>query len=234
MDERNTNGDVVRECLKSDAFLFDIDGTLLNTRDLVHWNALHQAMLEAYGIDTTIEGIAYHGKTDLGILRAALDRAGIRDGQFEANLPTALHVICRDVSKRESQLVTEVCPGIKDLLQFLAEQRKFIGVASGNLESVGWCKIRAAGLQSLFQFGCFSDQCEDRASIFRNAVEHVRSRLGRQSTVCFIGDTPSDIAAAREVGGRIIAAATGIFSRQQLASHQPDLCISRCDELLRP
>ena len=35
---------------ESDAYLFDIDGTLLNTRDLVHWNALNRAMLEVYGV----------------------------------------------------------------------------------------------------------------------------------------------------------------------------------------
>lgn len=55
-----------------DAYFFDIDGTLLVTSDLVHWNGLHKAMLEVYGIDTTIEGLLYHGKTDIAILRNAL------------------------------------------------------------------------------------------------------------------------------------------------------------------
>lgn len=53
--------------------MFDIDGTLLVTGDLVHGNGLRQAMLEAYGVDTTIEGLPNHGKTDIGILRMALD-----------------------------------------------------------------------------------------------------------------------------------------------------------------
>jgi phosphoglycolate phosphatase len=66
----------------ADAYVFDIDGTLLVTKDLVHWNALHQAMLEAYGVDATIEGIQYHGMTDLSILRAAMDRAGISGRAF--------------------------------------------------------------------------------------------------------------------------------------------------------
>jgi len=79
----------------ADAYIFDIDGTLLVTKDLVHWNALHRAMLEAYGVDTTIEGIPYHGMTDLSILRAALDRAEVRDGMFEARLPTALEIVRR-------------------------------------------------------------------------------------------------------------------------------------------
>src|SRR6266853_1034126 len=80
--------------MDADAYLFDIDGTLLVTRDLVHRNALHRAMRDVYGVDTTIDGIAYHGKTDLGILRAALERMGISSTAFEAKLPAALDVIC--------------------------------------------------------------------------------------------------------------------------------------------
>src|SRR5579864_5241710 len=84
--------------MNADAYLFDIDGTLLISRDRVHRNALHQAMREAYGVHTTIDGIAYHGKTDLGILRAALERVEVLGDQFEAHLPAALEVICREVS----------------------------------------------------------------------------------------------------------------------------------------
>src|SRR5205085_7619510 len=90
--------------MDADAYIFDIDGTLLNTRDLVHWNALHQAMLEAYGVDTSIEGISYHGKTDIGILRAALERRGISGQAFEAGLATALATIRREVSAHASEI----------------------------------------------------------------------------------------------------------------------------------
>ena len=65
----------------ADAYLFDIDGTLMRSKDRVHFNALNHAMLEAYGIETTIAGVAYHGKTDPGILRAALERAGLMSRQ---------------------------------------------------------------------------------------------------------------------------------------------------------
>src|ERR1700728_3685184 len=82
--------------MSADAYLFDIDGTLLVSRDGVHRNALHRAMREAYGVDTTIDGIAYHGKTDLGILRAALERVGISGLTFDIKLPHALSVVCRE------------------------------------------------------------------------------------------------------------------------------------------
>src|SRR5215472_6827317 len=79
----------------ADAYLFDIDGTLLTSRDGVHRNALHEAMRQAYGVDTTIDGIAYHGKTDVGILRAAMERVGVTDSKFENSIPLALEVMRR-------------------------------------------------------------------------------------------------------------------------------------------
>lgn len=218
--------------LTSDAFLFDIDGTLLNTRDLVHWDALHQAMLEGYGVDTTIEGIAYHGMTDVGILRAALSRHGIEPAEFERGLSRALNIVRREVHCRQERIVCEVCPGVKELLVFLCKRQKLLAVASGNLESVGWCKIKAAGLAEFFRFGFFSDQCESRKGIFRKAINNVRSLIGSESRVTFLGDTPSDISAARGTGAAIIAIATGSFSQEQLLSYQPDLCVATCSDLL--
>jgi phosphoglycolate phosphatase len=214
----------------ANAYIFDIDGTLLVTKDLVHWNALHQAMVEAYGVDTTIEGIPYHGKTDLSILRAAVRRAGVSDINFEAKLPVALDVVCREVESSHQQLAPKICPGIVQLLQSLKVKRKLLGVASGNLETVGWHKIEAAGLRKFFSFGFFSDHHESRADIFRNALEHVTVQLGPGARVCFIGDTPSDVEAAKQVGAQILAVASGTFSVEELTACSPNLCVSHCGE----
>jgi phosphoglycolate phosphatase len=215
----------------TDAYVFDIDGTLLNTKDLVHWNALHQAMTEAYSVDTTIEGIPYHGKTDLSILRAAVARAGVSDSDFEAKLPVALDVVCREVEANHLQLAPKICPGIVQLLESLHANKKLIGVASGNLETVGWHKIEAAGLREFFSFGFFSDHHESRAEIFRNALKYVNIQLGPAARVCFIGDTPSDVEAAKQVGAQILAVASGTFSLEELTACSPDLCLSHCGEL---
>lgn len=218
--------------MNADAYLFDIDGTLLVSRDRVHRNALHQAMREAYGVDTTIEGIAYHGKTDLGILRAALDRAGISGDRFEASLPAALQVVCREVSANASRITPTVCSAIPELLDELKASGKLLGLASGNLESVGWLKVEAAGLREFFSFGCFSDRHESRADIFRQAVVEVHRRLGEAAQVYFIGDTPEDIKAARLANSKTVAVCTGIFTADDLSQHQPDACVATCEELL--
>jgi phosphoglycolate phosphatase-like HAD superfamily hydrolase len=218
--------------LNADAYLFDIDGTLLNTRDLVHWDALNRAMLEAYGVHTTIAGVIFHGKTDVGILRTALARVGVDDGAFEAKLPQALAAIRQHVSENRSQFVAEVCPAIPEVLAALQRKRKLVGIASGNLASVGWHKVEAAGLRKFFSFGCFSDRREMRADVFRDAVTEVRRQIGEQATVCFVGDTPEDVKAARSADAQVIAVCTGIYKSDQLALLAPDACVASCAELL--
>jgi phosphoglycolate phosphatase-like HAD superfamily hydrolase len=218
--------------MDADAYLFDIDGTLLNTRDLVHWNALNRAMLEVYGVDTTIAGISYHGKTDLGILRAALERSGITNGVFAQKLSQALEIVRQHVAENAQDLVTEVCCAIPETLAKLHQAGKLLGVASGNLESVGWKKIEAAGLRHYFQFGCFSDHQEFRADIFKRGVEEARSRAGQHARVCFVGDTPEDIGAARAAGAQIIAVCTGIYKAEELSPLGADACVATCSDLL--
>ena len=217
---------------EADAYLFDIDGTLLLSPDRTHRYAVHRALLEVYGLETTIDGIAYHGKTDPGILRAAAERAGISSDVIDQSIAAALEVVRRDAAEKAERFRPNVLPGIREVLDLLRSAGKLLGVSSGNLESIGWIKLKAAGLAEYFQFGCFADECELRVDVFRKGINEVRRRLGPGATVCFIGDTPDDVRAAQGVGGSVIAVGTGIFKIEDLAAHGPDATVNCCSELL--
>src|SRR5690349_15360578 len=58
-----------------DCYLFDIDGTLLNSRDAVHYHAFHRAVQTVFGLDFRLDGVPVHGNTDVGILRAYFEQA---------------------------------------------------------------------------------------------------------------------------------------------------------------
>jgi len=217
---------------QADAYLFDIDGTLLLSPDRTHRYAIHRAMLDVYGVETTINGIAYHGKTDPGIIRAALERLGIATTAIDANMPAALEVVRQDATEKAERIRPNVLPGIRDLLALLKDSGKLLGVCSGNLEAVAWLKLKAASLADFFAFGCFADDCELRVDVFRKGIAEVGRRLGPAATACFIGDTPDDVRAAQTAGGRIIAVGTGIFKVEDLAAHGPDAAVATCAELL--
>src|SRR5437016_4356815 len=158
------------------AYIFDIDGTLLNSRDAVHYFAFRAALREVFGIENGLENIPVHGNTDPGILRAAVTREGKAEN-FEHKLAAALALMCAEVERNRAQLDPELCPGIERVLQQLRHDGKLLGVASGNLESIAWAKIEAAGLRRYFSFGSFSDHAESRAELFRAAIATARGLL---------------------------------------------------------
>lgn len=193
---------------------------------------MHLAMLEVYGLDANFDGIPYHGKTDVAILKMALTRRGISELVFYEKIPAALAAVRREVAANASGLRPHVCPSIPKLLAEIRDLKKLLGVASGNLESVGWEKLTAAGIREFFACGSFGDAFELRTAIFDHAVSRAKSLLGQTASVCFIGDTPDDVHAARKVNAQVVAVATGIFRLPELASLNPDVCCESCDEIL--
>ena len=216
----------------ADAYLFDIDGTLLNSRDAVHYFACRNAVRAIFGVETNIEGIHVHGNTDPGILRAVLRRAGVNDTAIDGGMAEMVEHICAEVQRSREDLCPELCPSIPELMAYLNGRGKLLAAASGNLETVGWLKLEKAGLRPMFAFGSFSFPRESRADILRHGIELARARLAQQATVAVVGDTPSDIQAAQAVGAPVIALATGIFSFPDLMACSPDACFACATDLL--
>jgi len=216
----------------ADAYLFDIDGTLLNSRDPVHYFAFTNAIKNIFSVEAKIDGVPVHGNTDVGILRAVLQRAGIADSEINARLPQMIEQMCAEVQRNHQQIRAELCPSIYELVSGLHAQGKLLGAASGNLESIGWLKLEKAGLRQMFSFGAFSYPLEFRRDIFTHGIREAKQRLGEQAQVYVVGDTPSDIEAARAVNVPVIAVATGIYSFDDLQALEPEACFACGTDML--
>jgi phosphoglycolate phosphatase-like HAD superfamily hydrolase len=105
-------------------------------------------------------------------------------------------------------------------------------VATGNLEMIGWIKIEEAGLREWFRFGGFSDRFPDRPELIGHAARKARELAGEAASVCVVGDTPRDIAAARANSLPVIAVATGNYTFDTLLEHNPDVCATSLAGLL--
>jgi phosphoglycolate phosphatase-like HAD superfamily hydrolase len=215
-----------------DAYLFDIDGTLANTRGGVHFNAFHTALRQVYGCEGRIDSVPVHGSTDIGILRAALAHHGKLNGSFETLLPRARQLMCAEVARNSEGLEVELCPAIPELLTMLRSEGKLLGVVTGNFEEIGWLKLERGGVRHFFNFGSFSDTREKREDIFRHGVEVAQQLRGPDVSICFVGDTPADIRAAAHLGLPVIAVATGVYPIEELQNETPTLCVNTCRELL--
>jgi phosphoglycolate phosphatase len=217
---------------RQDAYLFDIDGTLLRSRDRVHVDSFTTTLQKLMGPQVTLEGVALAGNTDTSILREACAQAGIPPEVLEPQLAAITEAICHNVAGRKHEMYPMLMPGVEDTLQYLADRGAILGLATGNLEMIGWIKMERAGLREWFRFGGFSDQFPLRSELVGDAARKARELAGTDATVCVIGDTPRDIEAAHANGIPVVAVATGHFSFDELMQHKPEVCTTSLADLL--
>ena len=213
-----------------DGYLFDIDGTLLNCQDAVHYFAFCDALSAVAGRPLNLDGVVTHGNTDEGILRDAFGLAGVAEPAWRGRIEAIRNQVGAQVERDAAALRIDVLPGVREVLQHLRDRGAILSTATGNLARVGEVKLRQCGLWEFFSLGGWSDGCETRAHVFGRALEAVLQKTGSGGAVCVVGDTPADVQAAHAHGLEVIAVATGIFSRQDLEAERPELCL---DSLLR-
>ena len=207
-----------------DAYLFDIDGTLLRCRDRIHVNAFLSSVRAIMGRDFSLDGITLSGNTDPGILQEVFRLAALESAHWEPHFEAILQRMREDVAARREEMRIDKMPGVDETLRHLHARGAALGIATGNLETIGWLKVEFLGLRQWFSFGGFSDRFPRRADMIAHAAATARTHAGPRASVCVVGDTPADIAAARANQLPVIAVATGNYGFEELMEHAPDAC----------
>jgi phosphoglycolate phosphatase-like HAD superfamily hydrolase len=215
------------------AYLFDIDGTLMNCTDAVHYFAFNDALSSIAERPLTIDGVVAHGNVDVGILRDAFAHAGIPEEDWRPRLPEILERMRGFVSERQKDFCISVLPSVREVLGHLRARGAILGTATGNLAVIGQAKLNAVCLLDRFDFGGWSDACETRTEVVRRAAAAARKLASNEEiSICVIGDTPADIKAARANELKVIAVSTGIYSFDTLAAESPDFLVRSLTELI--
>ena len=215
-----------------DAYLFDIDGTLLHCADAVHYFGFCEVLTDAVGRPTNLDGVVAHGNVDVGILRDALTLAGVPEASWRPRLPSMREQLCRYVEAHRQEFVADVLSGVRAVLEHLRARGRTLGVATGNLQAIGRAKLEHVGLMEFFTVGGWSDACETRTDVFRGAVSAMRAEAGKHASICVFGDTPADVFAARANQLAVVAVATGIYTVDVLVAESPDLVLASLEDLL--
>lgn len=207
--------------------LFDIDGTLVRRAGPHHRQALVEAVRRVAGLETTTDHIPVHGMLDPDILTRMMRDAGAADPFIRRSLPAIARRAEWIYVRTVPDLAGKTCPGVRQTLARLKENRVLLGLVTGNLPRIGWKKMERAGLKRYFRFGAFAGMAPDRAGLVRLALCDARRQgwIGTRTPVSLVGDAPSDIIAAKSNGIRSIAVHTGISTAQELSAHAPDLLL---------
>lgn len=210
--------------MKRLVWLFDVDGTLIRTYGAAR-EAFSAAISSQLGVEDDLEGIPFAGRTDPLILDdilsrhgRSLDRSGMArfwevvQGRMEATL----------VSGRG-----QVLPGVLPLLAAIATEPSWVpALLTGNNAAMARIKLGHFGLTDAFVHGTFGDDAPDRDAMARLAVGQAHQRWNVPADRCLVvGDTENDIQCARAAGAKVIAVASGMRTREQLAARSPDLLL---------
>jgi phosphoglycolate phosphatase len=203
--------------------LFDIDGTILETRGAAR-GAIVRAFAQVYARPDACDAIAFGGMTDRAIARQGLEAIGAPSDEASIDAILAIYLDGLEDAMARAEHV-RVHDGIVAAVDAgLARERCAVGLGTGNVERGARIKLRRVGLSDRFAFGGFGCDHEDRAELLRRGAARGAAALGAPAGECrvvIIGDTPKDIAAARAIGAESIAVATGSFREEDLAPHGP-------------
>lgn len=219
----------------STTYLFDIDGTLLSSG-----RAGQKAMEEALRIELGVENLDYEiptaGRTDRAIITDLFrwHDVELTEPRFQQFRDCYFSLLPNHLQAGGGM----VLPGVADLLaKITAESNEFTGLMTGNFQTSGWLKVRHFSLDHHFSFGIFGDVHVDRDDLARLAwTELIAKRPDLEPNhIWVIGDTPADVKCARAIGARVLAVATGRYSREELEATNPDATVDnfqRTDDVL--
>jgi len=208
--------------------LFDLDGTVFKAGNTVHNQSFDYAFENVYGIKASQNEIDTQGKTDKQIVLEVLALHGLNREQAKAKLDDAQKTMVDYFLKNCNSGDYFVLPGVRDLLAKLKEAGIPIGVLTGNQEAIAWKKLEIAGIKDYFDFGAFGGVTDKRVELVEIAKKRADGKFGVYFPVenfVIIGDTPKDIACAKDAGIPVIAVSSGTYSYGDLGKNSPDLLV---------
>jgi phosphoglycolate phosphatase len=214
------------------AVLWDIDGTLIRSKG---------ARVSLTAFLAALKDVAQHpedfeyptdagGKTDEQIALEVLDLANVARHRAETLLSDFREAYRVELERHQHHLTEDlrVLPGVRTILADLQTHGLIQTLLTGNLESIARIKLACVDLDRYVDFalGAYGSDHRDRTELVPISRARIRAKLGVEpDPIVVIGDTPRDIACARARGALVVAVATAFHSREELASHSPDLVL---------
>ena len=210
--------------------LFDLDGTLVDTTDLILESFACTFERHLPGrLPTREQLIATFGRSLPETLRELAAEAGMPDpdGFGDAMLETYRAF----QETRHDQLIRPF-PGVEEMLRAMADAGHRLGLVTSKMEAYARRGLRLFDLERFFEVGVFHDDTDrhkpDPAPLLLAAS---RAAIAPERGI-YIGDSIHDVAAGRAAGMRTVAVLWGPFDRAVLQAAGPDVMAASPHELL--
>jgi HAD superfamily hydrolase (TIGR01549 family) len=213
------------------ALIFDIDGTLVDSFE-VYRGVFNQGIA-----DYNVEEVPRDVLRDL--LAKNLSLREILQKVFPSPIDDATYETCREKILRlyrEAELEgVKSFPGTEALFRYLQGMGIKIGIATGRMSTVEdeWTRFARLGLHMFISTIVTSREVEHRKPAPDVIIECAR-RLDVPTKQCVVvGDTKSDIIAARMAGAIAVAVTTGHEDEEVLQKAEPDIVLQSIKDIVR-
>lgn len=213
-------------------FLFDIDGTLIDTGG-VGLEAITQAAEEVFG--DTAPAFDLAGATDSGLVNQLFHHYEKEHCEElkEVFYQHYLQKLEQKLSAAEPRQC--VLARVVDLLEMLHGRDDVeLSVLTGNLARGAEVKLRLCGLAGYFSHGAFGDDHHDRNELVPFAWARAKAETGMSfgaAETTVIGDTTRDVDCAKAHDCRVLAVASGHHSDVMLRERGADQVLAGLHEI---
>ena len=209
---------------KPRAVLFDLDGTLIDTVELILASYRHTCQVHA------LHGVPDHiWAQSLGTpLRVQFARFASGPEHVQDMIATYLE----HNMKHHDSLVREY-PGVLEAVRGLSTSGLRLAVVTSKMHGGLERGLSVGGYDGLFELLIGADDVENPKP-HPEPVLKALSGLGVEpAEAVFVGDSPYDMASGRAAGVRTAVATWGPFSREALEPHKPDFWLESPAAILK-
>ena len=206
---------------KFDGIIFDIDGTLTSTNELIFATFRHVTEKYLNKKVTDEEIISLFGPTEDVILKEFM-----KDDYDDARKDYL------DFYEARHHLMADVYPGIKDVLNYIKSRGIKLSVYTGKGRGSTLITLRKIGLIEMFDMIVTGDDIEDHKPSPEGIDVFVEKFGLNRERVLMIGDAPADIIAARNANVKIASVVWDSYAKEKVLSMAEDYVFETVDELM--
>ncbi len=201
-----------------ETFLFDLDGTLIDSIELILSSYRHTMMTHRGSVPPDalwLEGLGTPVRVQF---------RGFTDDPDEIDAFVATY---RAHNQRHHDRLIREYPGVSDAVRALRERGARLAVVTSKLRAAAERGLHCCGMLHLFEVLVCADDVQNPKPDPEPVTRALELLQARPRDAIFIGDSVHDMAAGRAAGVQIAAALWGPFPRATLAAYSPDYWLAQ-------
>ncbi|MBQ3302110.1 MAG: HAD-IA family hydrolase [Eggerthellaceae bacterium] len=194
------------------AILFDNDGTLVDTHDLL-LDSFQYATRTVLGVDLPEEVLM------AGVGTPLADQ--MKDFTDDPKLQQELLTVYRDYNHARHDEAIALFPGVLETLRSLHVEGYKMGVVTAKMHALAWHGLEIMGIAPYMDCLIGPDDCPKSKPAPAPILMGCKLLGVAPSECLYVGDSPYDMRAGREAGCDTAAALWGMFERSVLENEKP-------------